>query len=127
MRDKSDRYRVEVLPLSRGIKRIGSYLLDAGLLTQAQIEVVLNDQKITGMRFGEIVAQRGWVKEQTIEYLMKKVVLPERQALKTSQPSEPTEPLPRPSSRRTTETPSISKPLTSNPLTDKNNDVSWVG
>lgn len=59
-------------------KRLGGYLVEAGLLTPAQIDVALNDQKLTGMRFGEILAARGWVKQQTIEYLMKKVILPEK-------------------------------------------------
>lgn len=60
-------------------KRLGGYLVEAGLLTSGQIDVALNDQKLTGMRFGEILAARGWVKQQTIEYLMHKVVLPEQQ------------------------------------------------
>jgi hypothetical protein len=30
------------------------------------------------LRFGEVLIRRGWVKEETIEYLMKKVILPER-------------------------------------------------
>ncbi len=62
-------------------KRLGGYLVEAGLLTPAQVDMVLHDQKATGMRFGEILAARGWVKQQTIEYLMEKVVLPEREAL----------------------------------------------
>jgi hypothetical protein len=65
-------------------KRLGGYLVEAGLLTTAQIDVALNDQKLTGMRFGEILAARGWVKQQTIEYLMHKVVMPEQQAAKQS-------------------------------------------
>lgn len=62
-------------------KRLGGYLVEAGLLTPAQIDVALNDQKITGMRFGEILAARGWVKQQTIEYFMQKVILPEQEAI----------------------------------------------
>jgi hypothetical protein len=60
------------------IKRLGDYLVEAGLLTQAQIEVALADQATTNLRFGEVLIRRGWVKEETIEYLMKKVILPER-------------------------------------------------
>lgn len=60
------------------IKRLGDYLVEAGLLTQAQIEVALADQAMTNLRFGEVLIRRGWVKEETIEYLMKKVILPER-------------------------------------------------
>ncbi len=62
-------------------KRIGGYLVDAGLLTPAQVTVVLDDQKVNGLRFGEILAARGWVKQQTIEYLMEKVILPEQESL----------------------------------------------
>lgn len=86
MRDRSDRYRVQTVSTLTGIKkRLGSYLVESGLLTAAQLDVALNDQKMTEemtgtrMQLGEIVAARGWIKEQTIEYLMKKVVLPERQ------------------------------------------------
>ncbi|WP_299489771.1 hypothetical protein [Acaryochloris sp. IP29b_bin.137] len=57
---------------------IGAYLVEAGLLTDAQVGVALADQTVTAMPFGEIVVARGWVKEQTIEFIMKRVVLPER-------------------------------------------------
>lgn len=78
MRDKSDRYQVQTVPTRAAAKRLGSYLVDAGLLTTDQINVILNDQQATGMRFGEIVSARGWVKEQTIEWIVQKVVEPER-------------------------------------------------
>ncbi|UBF26593.1 hypothetical protein K9N68_00845 [Kovacikia minuta CCNUW1] len=82
MRDFSDRSpsTSEPNPASNR-KRLGGYLVEAGLLTPGQVDVALNDQKLTGMRFGEILAARGWVKQQTIEYLMKKVVLPEQQQI----------------------------------------------
>jgi hypothetical protein len=82
MRDRTDRYSIQGMPsVSSSAKKIGGYLLDAGLLTTDQVNVVLNDQQATGMRFGEIVVARGWMKEQTIEWIMTKVVEPERQAL----------------------------------------------
>jgi len=62
-------------------KRIGDYLIEAGLLTDSQVAVALNDQQTTEMKFGEILAARGWVKQQTIEFVMTKVVLPERRNL----------------------------------------------
>jgi hypothetical protein len=65
-------------------KRLGDYLLEAGLLTDAQIEVALADQMTTNLRFGDILIRRGWVKEETIEYLMQKVVLPERTGLQSA-------------------------------------------
>lgn len=61
-------------------KRLGNYLIEAGLLTPAQVEVVLHDQQQLQMRFGEILAARGWVKQTTIDYLMQKIIMPERQA-----------------------------------------------
>ncbi len=127
-----DRYQVETVPMQRGRKRIGSYLVEAGLLTPAQIDVILNDQKMTGMRFGEIIAQRGWVKEQTVEYLMKKVIIPEREQARRGEPQRQPETRPEaiaPPSvpQRRAETPPITKPLTSNPLSKGDGDVSWVG
>ena len=84
MRDKSDRYQVQTVPTLVPAKRLGSYLVDAGLLTADQINVILNDQQATGMRFGEIVTARGWLKEQTIEWIVQKVVEPERHMPKAS-------------------------------------------
>jgi hypothetical protein len=59
-------------------KLLGNYLIEAELLTPAQIEVALADQKVTGARLGEILATRGWIKQGTIEYIMRKVIAPER-------------------------------------------------
>jgi hypothetical protein len=63
-------------------KPLGSYLIDAGLITPGQIEVALNDQQVMdgGMRFGEILVTRGWIKQQTLDYLILKVVDPEQTA-----------------------------------------------
>jgi hypothetical protein len=81
MLDSSDRDQAAWVSASTSErKRLGGYLVEAGLLTPSQVDVALNDQKLTGMRFGEILAARGWVKQQTIEYLMQKVVLPEQEA-----------------------------------------------
>lgn len=70
-----------ILPPST-IKQIGSYLVEAGLLSAAQVELALHDQERTGMRFGEILVRRGWLKQQTIEFLMQEVILPHRAAAK---------------------------------------------
>lgn len=63
------------------IKRLGDYLLDAGLLTQERLEVALSEQKLTRMRLGEILAQKGWIKQETIEYIVKNVVLRDQSVL----------------------------------------------
>lgn len=85
MREQSDRYRVQPFPPSTSSpKQLGGYLMEAGLLTSDQIKVALNDQQATGMRFGEIIVARGWLKEQTIEWIVEKVVEPERKLIQTA-------------------------------------------
>jgi hypothetical protein len=81
MRDASDRYQVSDIPLSSYQKRLGAYLLEAGLVSPDQINVALNDQQATGMKFGEVLVARGWLKEVTVEWIMEKVILPERQVI----------------------------------------------
>lgn len=49
---------------------LGHYLKSAGLLTDAQINAILNYQAQTGMRFGEIAASKGWVKQETINFIL---------------------------------------------------------
>jgi len=135
------------LPQQR--KRLGGYLVDAGLLTPAQVSVALNDQKITGMRFGEILAARGWVKQQTIEYLMRKVIIPEQKAIETKAKQAAKDTYPgsggkvqadstatsgmngkaRPNAQIDSirREPPITKPLPSYGASDDNDGVSWVG
>ncbi len=66
------------------VKRLGDYLVDAGLLTQVHIATALSEQEGSGLRLGEILARKEWVKQETIEYLMRNVIIPERAV-----PSEP--------------------------------------
>lgn len=80
-----------------GFRPIGDYLVDAGLLSPAQVEVVLNDQANTSLRFGEILVKRGWVKEKTIEYLYQKIIEPERRAMRQSVAFQKKPPAPPPS------------------------------
>ena len=68
-----------MLPYDPLSKRLGGYLIDAGILTEAQVDVVLKDQETTGMRFGDIVVERGWAKRKTIEYLTRKIIRLERE------------------------------------------------
>jgi hypothetical protein len=75
---KSDNSPTTLLSQISPAKCIGNYLVEAGLLSTAQVDVILSDQAATGLRFGEIVASRGWLKEQTIEYLMKHLIAPQQ-------------------------------------------------
>ncbi len=63
-------------------KLLGMYLVEAGLVSQTQVETALQEQKYSGKRLGEILASHGWVEQLTIEYLIEKVVLPERETFK---------------------------------------------
>jgi hypothetical protein len=91
MRDRSDRYQVASAPLAPpSVKRLGSYLVEAGLITPAQVDVALNDQKVmSDLRFGEALVTRGWIKQQTLDYLIKKIVEPEQQLRQQSQRQSP--------------------------------------
>ncbi|NHC34412.1 hypothetical protein [Scytonema millei] len=60
-------------------KPLGQYLVEAGIITSAQLETALEEQQQTEKCIGEILSARGWVKQETIEYVMKKIVLPERE------------------------------------------------
>lgn len=62
-------------------KPLGRYLVEAGLITPTQLQVALEAQKQENRRLGEILVQHGWVEKQSIENLMERVVIPERQDL----------------------------------------------
>ena len=63
-------------------KPLGAYLIEAGIVNSVQIDLALNEQKLSQRRLGEILSAWGWVEQQTIEYLIEKIVLPEQQAQK---------------------------------------------
>lgn len=65
-------------PVSPTTKPLGTYLIEAGLLTPEQLTQALQDQQKNSLRLGEIIAQQGWVNQQTIEYVMEKLIIPER-------------------------------------------------
>jgi len=64
------------------VKPLGSYLVEANLLTQEQVNHALADQEVTKMRLGEILVRKKWINQQTVDYLMERVILPERAAAK---------------------------------------------
>lgn len=61
-----------------GCKQLAVYLLEAGLITAAQVMVARYDQKATGMRFSEIVIARGWLSQELLDDLYENVIIPER-------------------------------------------------
>jgi N-acetylglucosaminyldiphosphoundecaprenol N-acetyl-beta-D-mannosaminyltransferase len=74
------RYLVDSLPffalvlqqklnLYRYKMRIGHLLMEAGLLTSEQIEIILNDKRDhPDLLFGEIVVKQGWLTQETIDF-----------------------------------------------------------
>ncbi len=62
-------------------KRLGHYLVEAGLLTQVQVDTALSEQKESGLRLGELIVKKGWLKEQTVEFIIKEVILSQRAVL----------------------------------------------
>lgn len=82
MKQKTIEYVMEKVihkRLSGNGQRLGSYLVESGLLSLDQIEIALREQKLSHLCLGEILASYDWVSQQTIDYIMEKVVLPERQ------------------------------------------------
>ncbi len=48
---------------------IGELLTSAGLISEGQLQTALYDQKVyQDMRFGEILATRGWLPKQTVDF-----------------------------------------------------------
>ncbi len=50
---------------------IGQYLKQAALLDEAQIQVILNDQKQSKLKFGELAIAKGWLKQKTIDFFLR--------------------------------------------------------
>jgi hypothetical protein len=72
------------------VKPLGSYLVEAGLLTADKLDLALTEQRTTRKRLGDVVSGNGWVSQQTIEYIVEKLVMPDRKTLLMSNLSEET-------------------------------------
>jgi hypothetical protein len=117
------------------LRPLGSYLIEAGLLTDAQVHVALNDQNMMDhMRFGEVLVARGWIKQQTLDYLISKIIEPEQElarrdslytALLTQKPLPPTALTTTAVQSAAPTTLNGRKPLSSIPEDDSG--VNWVG
>ncbi|MGI2902328.1 hypothetical protein [Tolypothrix sp. VBCCA 56010] len=59
-------------------KYLGECLIEAGLITPSQLETALKEQNSSGRHLQEILTKHGWIKQQTIEYFLEKIVLPEQ-------------------------------------------------
>ncbi|HEY9811877.1 MAG TPA: WecB/TagA/CpsF family glycosyltransferase [Halomicronema sp.] len=64
---------VEQLPkigTAKNPQPIGQYLKAAGLLEEWQIHTILKEQRQHNLRFGELAVKKGWVKRETIDFLL---------------------------------------------------------
>lgn len=51
-------------------KLVGEYLKLAKLLNDKQIYSILVEQRQTNLRFGEVAVQKGWLKQETIDFVL---------------------------------------------------------
>jgi N-acetylglucosaminyldiphosphoundecaprenol N-acetyl-beta-D-mannosaminyltransferase len=58
---------------SRAYRKFGEYLVEAGLVTEADVQAALVEQQLTGMRLGAILAGRGLIGQQTVDFLVEQV------------------------------------------------------
>lgn len=50
-------------------KPLGELLVEAGLISIAQIELALQEQKQSDLRIGEILVSHGWIQQKTVDFL----------------------------------------------------------
>jgi hypothetical protein len=71
---------VSLPPKKISKKLLGEILQEAGLVSPAQIQIALQDQSIyEDMRLGEILALRGWVKQETADFLVEQLPIISKQ------------------------------------------------
>jgi N-acetylglucosaminyldiphosphoundecaprenol N-acetyl-beta-D-mannosaminyltransferase len=58
---------------SRAYRKFGEYLVEAGLVTESDVQAALAEQQLTGMRLGAILAGRGLIGQQTVDFLVEQV------------------------------------------------------
>ncbi|NEP79970.1 MAG: hypothetical protein F6K17_42875 [Okeania sp. SIO3C4] len=51
-------------------KTVGEYLKLAKLLNEKQIYSILVEQSKTNLRFGEVAVQKGWLRQETIDFVL---------------------------------------------------------
>ncbi|MDY7021011.1 MAG: WecB/TagA/CpsF family glycosyltransferase [Cyanobacteriota bacterium] len=63
------------LAIAEEKKPIGYYLKSAALLNDEQVEIILDKQRRSSLRFGELAIQEGWIKPATINLLLEYIQL----------------------------------------------------
>lgn len=72
---------------------IGYYLKQARLLTEEQIAIILQEQKIHWLKFGAIAVLKGWLKQTTVDFFVENL-FPDKKAdsIYVKNPTMPTQP-----------------------------------
>ncbi len=60
-------------------------LLAAGLLSNSQINIIHQEQQLTGQDFGEIAVYRGWLKQATLKFFLNHLTQQTFQAMSRQQ------------------------------------------
>lgn len=50
---------------------IGQYFQQAGLLSEQQIQAILDEQNYTNSKFGELAIAKGWLKQDTVNFFLR--------------------------------------------------------
>jgi hypothetical protein len=82
-------------------QNIGQYFVEARLMTEAQVEDVLAEQRSSPLRFGEIAVLKGYLKQETVRFFVKHLFPDKLQVAKVSPLSRITNSTHSQSSRRT--------------------------
>ena len=59
-------------------KPIGNYLVEAELVNRSSIDRALEEQKQTKERIGDILVRQGNIKQNTLNYFIEKIIIPEQ-------------------------------------------------
>ncbi|MBD2358951.1 WecB/TagA/CpsF family glycosyltransferase [Tolypothrix sp. FACHB-123] len=56
-------------------KKLSDSLVEAGLLSNNDIDIALSEQRKTGVPLREILINKGWIKQETVDFILKNIVL----------------------------------------------------
>lgn len=82
-------------------QKIGQYFVEARLMTEAQLDDVLEEQRVSPLRFGDIAVLKGYVKQETVRFFVKHLFPDKLKVAKISPLSRMTDSTHSQSSRRT--------------------------
>ena len=73
-----DANKSDLLNQSKSHKLIGTYLIEANLITKEHLFQALEKQKVFQERIGDILVRQGSIERQTLDYFIAKIIEPER-------------------------------------------------